>query len=208
MSQCSLTALVNRLGWLVMVALVSGCASLTPLPADWQLDQREQALLAIADWRFKGKLGVRAPGDSGSAYVNWAQADKEYEINMHGPLGQGGAQITGGPGGVLLIQADREQRAETAAELVQRAFGWRLPMAALEYWVRGLPAPGIDARRQIERNEQGLLKLQAQDGWVLEYSNYKLVQGHALPGKLKAESESLGLRLVLVISDWHLGAES
>ncbi|UTA47472.1 lipoprotein insertase outer membrane protein LolB [Simiduia sp. 21SJ11W-1] len=186
---------------------MTACTRLQPLPAGWVLDEREQALLAIDQWRFDGKLGVRAPGDSGSAYVNWDQAPGQYSIRMQGPLGQGSAKINGSAQGVKLTQGDQVRYARNATELVQKAFGWQLPMAALEYWVRGLPAPG-SARAQIARNEQGLLVGQSQDGWELEYSQYKLVQGHALPGRLKAESKALGVRLILVINDWQLGAES
>ncbi|MBB3170140.1 lipoprotein insertase outer membrane protein LolB [Simiduia aestuariiviva] len=194
--------------WVSILLLLVGCARLQPLPADWQLDQREQALLAIDHWRFDGKLGVKAPSDSGSVYVGWSQRAEAYAIQMQGPLGQGGGTLVGGPSGVRLQQGDRELAAPTASALVRDAFGWELPMSALPFWVRGLPAPDLKQRQSIERDAQGLLTKQYQDGWVLEYSQYKLVQGHALPGKLKAESKALGLRLVLVISDWKLGAES
>jgi outer membrane lipoprotein LolB len=191
----------------LLVALVA-CTSLQRLPADWALDAREQKLMAITQWHMSGKLGVRAPHDSASLYVDWRQADDAYEIQLSGPMGQGGGSISGDAAGVSLHRDGQVRRAASAEALVQQAFGWQLPMGALRYWVRGLPAPGLTSRAALERNAQGLLVSQEQAGWVLEYSHYKLVQGQALPGKLKAESTRLGLRLVLIVNDWKLEAES
>lgn len=193
--------------WLgaLLVLLVSGCARLQPLPADWSLDAREQQLSAIAAWQMQGKLGIKAPGDSGSVYVNWAQGTDRYDITLSGPLGQGSGSITGTADEVVLEQGGQTLRADSAEELVLQAFGWQLPMQALTYWVRGLPAPELAGRQSVERDAQGLIIAQEQAGWTLEYSQYKLVQGLALPGKLKAESSRLGVRLILVVNDWTLG---
>ena len=195
----------RRASCVALLFLLTSCARLQPLPEGWQLDAREQNLLAVRQWALSGKLGVRSTTESGSLYVHWLQKDVQYDIQLSGPLGQGGGSISGSPDGVILHADGREQRAASAEELVHRAFGWQLPMQALTYWVRGLPAPELTNREAIERDAQGLLISQAQDGWVLEYSQYKLVQGHALPGRLKAESARLGLRLVLVVNDWKLG---
>ncbi|MCK7583328.1 MAG: hypothetical protein MZV65_52485 [Chromatiales bacterium] len=61
--------------------------------------------------------------------------------------------------------------------------GWRLPIAQLDWWVRGLPAPR--ARRDA-RAGRGRAPAAAccQQGWQLRYESYLRVDGYDLPGRL------------------------
>lgn len=194
--------------WLVVVftALLTACATgPRPVPADLALDEREQSLLALAHWQFSGKLGFVSAGESGSVYVDWLQQQDHYRIGLRGPLGQGGGEIAGSESGVSLIQDGRTYRADSAEALLQQRLGLPIPIMDLQYWVRALPVPERPGRQQLERDERGLLTRQHQDGWVLDYSNYAMVDGQALPGRIKASSEALGIRLNLIIKNWQLG---
>ena len=195
---------MRLLAWFVLILVLQACSSHRPLPADVSLDNREQALLAVTDWRLEGKLGFRAPAESGSAYLTWGQAAEHFSIRVQGPLGQGSAAIDGAPGNVMLSHEGEEFRGENAEQLLAQQLGWQLPVSDLRYWVRALPAPDRAARANIERDERGLLLRQSQDDWVLEYGQYQWVQGHALPGRIKAQSASRGVRLNLVIKQWQL----
>ena len=194
---------------LMMLLLVSGCVhhgSLTP-PQDVQEHQRQ--LQAIDDWQLTGKLGIRTADDNGSASLKWAQQLINYQINLSGPLGQKRMIITGAPGKVRLEQTGEPvQEAKTAEALIKKSAGWTLPVAQLAYWVRGVPAPKLRITH-LQQNESGLIAQLIQGDWIISYSNYRDQSFNGailpLPGKITAEYKDV--RLVLVIRDWHLGAQ-
>lgn len=190
------------------VLILQACAiSHQPVPIDARLDQREQQLVAIEHWAFSGKLGVKAPSDSGSLYITWRQDKQDFVIDLQGPLGQGSAKMVSVNNEVSLEHDGEHYRSQSAELLIFERFGWQLPVDQLQYWVRALPAPSDEVERQLERDEQGLLLAQHQSDWQIEYSQYHWVGDQALPGKIRAESLSLGVKLTLVISQWELGAK-
>ena len=119
------------------LALLSGCAGLTSHEAlEGQGDAQtwkthKQQLSELDAWQIDGKVGIRAPRDSGSGTLFWLQRQGYYDIRLSGPLGRGAEQL-----------------------------GWRLPVSHLLWWVRGLPAPDsksrltLDADSRLARLEQ------------------------------------------------------
>ncbi|MDN3638399.1 lipoprotein insertase outer membrane protein LolB [Simiduia curdlanivorans] len=200
----------RRLAFVCAFALLlQACAGKhMPVPADAELDRREQQLMNIERWSFNGKLGVKAPGESASVYITWHQQQQDYVIGLQGPLGQGSAKMSGTERGAVLEQDGERYQSDDAESLVFQRFGWQLPVQQLKYWLRALPAPASADERQLERDEQGLLLSQQQAGWSLQYSQYHWVGEQALPGKIKAESAALGVRLILVINQWQLEANT
>ena len=187
--------------------LMIGCASqrgLTP-PANLQAHQAQ--LEAIHSWQISGKLGIRSPAENGSASLKWQQQPGHYQINLSGPLGHKRLQISGNPKQVTLTQAGQAPLSAKSAEaLIKKAAGWTLPVAQLNYWVRGLPAPKAPITA-LNLSPEGLISELQQAGWTIHYSNY---QNHAhpsgtlaLPGKIQAQHRDL--RLTLVIRAWQLG---
>ena len=77
-------------------------------------------------------------------------------------------------------------------------------MDSLRYWVLGRPAPGpVDALQLDAANRLHVLR---QDGWEIEYTEYRPVPPWSLPVKLKARRGDVELRLA--ISDWLPGADA
>ena len=84
--------------------------------------------------------------------------------------------------------------------MIQQRIGWRLPVDALKWWVRGLAAPGkID--HQIIDAEGQLINLQ-QNGWTVKFSRYDLTNGVVLPKRLNATKDNY--RVKLAISRWRM----
>ena len=194
---------------LIMLFAVSGCVhrgSLTP-PQDVQEHQRQ--LQTIGDWQLTGKLGIRTANDSGSASLKWSQQIANYQINLSGPLGQKRMIITGTPEKVRLEQTGEPvQEAKTAEALIKKSAGWTLPVTQLAYWVRGVPAPKLRITH-LQQNESGLIAQLIQGDWNITYGNYRdqTFNGMTLPLPGKITAEYKDVRLVLVIRDWHLGAQ-
>lgn len=83
------------------LALLSGCAGLTSHEAlEGQGDAQtwkthKQQLSELDAWQIDGKVGIRAPRDSGSGTLFWLQRQGYYDIRLSGPLGRGAARLTG-----------------------------------------------------------------------------------------------------------------
>lgn len=194
---------------LIVMVFASGCAhQQRPLPEqDWQ--QRERQLNLIRNWQISGKLGIRVPGDNGSATLNWKQSRQDYRIDLSGPMGSGRMAIDRRNGIVTLTTAGEEpQQARSGEELILAHTGWTIPVAQLIWWVRALPAPNEPISAQAFTDNGQLQRLE-QAGWTLDYSNYQAVytgnhnQTTALPGRIVAAWGDI--RLTLIIREWHLG---
>ena len=192
---------------LAMLLLLSGCVHQTthqPVP-DWETHQTR--VQQLSHWQITGKLGVRVPGDNGSANLRWENQAQNFRLDLSGPFGQGRLLITGKPGKVTLQQpGDAPLIADSAASLIYQATGWTLPVELLTFWVRGIPAPQQPVS-WIEKNDAGLVAALKQDGWHIHYSQYQRVKLDGttyvqLPGKILAEYQDI--RLTLIIRQWTL----
>ncbi len=190
---------------------MGGCASITqePLPqglseqppANWA--QRQQTLQQFRQWELSGKLAVRQPGDSGSAIINsWVQDGDHYSLALSSAfLGMGSTRLEGTPGFIRLELPDGEEYASGDPQgLIYAATGWELPIDALVWWIRGLPAPSGDFRLAFD--PQGRLAQIQQRGWTIRYERWHtfLDDKPELPERLTARK---GEKLVrVVVSSW------
>lgn len=166
--------------------------------AAWQ--SHRQAVAPLDSWILQGKLGVKAPGESGSGTVFWLQQQDYYDIRLSGPLGRGATRIQGSDRGITLdIAGQPSMSAPSAEALLEEQIGWRLPVEHLLWWVRGLPAPDSPSRLQLNPDSQ-LARL-AQAGWTVEYSRYQQIDGVTLPQRLQLSGHNI--LLTLVITRWE-----
>ena len=189
-----------------LIALLAGCAGTGPRealqgqgnPQQWREHKRQ--LTALDGWQIDGKVGIRAPRDSGSGTLFWLQRQDYYDIRLAGPLGRGAARLTGRPGLVALEVANQGRyEAPTPEALLDEQLGWRLPVSHLIWWVRGLPAP--DTRSELNLDADSRLASLKQDGWDVEYLRYTEQNGYWLPERIKLHGEDLDV--TLVIKDWQ-----
>ena len=186
--------------------VLSGCSLFTSQEAvqgqgnsaHWQA--HKQQIAAIDGWQISGKMGIRAPSDSGSATLFWLQRQDYFDIRLSGPLGSGAARLSGHPDEVLLDIANQGQfRANSPEDLLEARLGWRLPISNLFWWVRGLPAPNSKSRVTLDGNSH-LAQLE-QDGWQIDYLGYSEQAGYNLPERIKLKGADL--QITLVIKDWQ-----
>jgi outer membrane lipoprotein LolB len=189
-----------------LITLLAGCAGLTSResvegqgdPQQWQAHKAKVA--ALDGWQISGKVGIRAPKDSGSGTLFWLQRQDYYDIRLSGPLGRGAARLTGREGDVLLEVANQGRyQAESPEALLEEQLGWRLPVSHLFWWVRGLPAP--DSRSRVTLDSDSQLARLEQDGWQLQYLTYTEQDGYRLPERIKLHGTDLDI--TLVIKDWQ-----
>ena len=189
-----------------LIALLAGCAGLTSHealegqgdPAQWKA--HKQQISQLDGWQISGKIGIRAPRDSGSATLFWLQRQDYYDIRLSGPLGGGAARLTGRPGDILLEVANRGRfQAPSPEALLREQLRLDLPVSNLLWWIRGLPAP--DSRSRLTLDGDSHLARLEQDGWQVEYQRYTEQNGYALPERLKLYGQDL--EVTLVIKDWQ-----
>ena len=188
------------------LALLSGCAGLTSHEAlEGQGDEQtwkthKQQLSELDAWQIDGKVGIRAPRDSGSGTLFWLQRQDYFDIRLSGPLGRGATRLTGRPDAVTLeIAGQGRYQADSPEALVERQLGWQLPVSNLLWWVRGLPAP--DSRSRLSLDGASRLARLEQDGWQVNYLAYRNEDGYALPERIRLEGRDL--QVTLVIKDWQ-----
>ncbi|MNQ27675.1 Outer-membrane lipoprotein LolB precursor [compost metagenome] len=198
--------LVRQLLVFSLIALLTGCAGLTSRealegegsPALWQ--SHKQQIGSLDAWQISGKVGIRAPQDSGSGTLFWLQRQDYYDIRLSGPLGRGAARLTGRPGDSQLEVANQGRyQAASPEQLLQQQLGLNLPVSHLLWWIRGLPAPDSRSRLTLDRDSR--LAQLSQDGWQVDYLRYTEQGGYWLPERLKLSGHDL--HITLVIKDWQ-----
>lgn len=185
----------------LLALATTGCVQeLARAPGDWRTHVAE--LRAQERWQLQGKIGVRAERQGGSAFLSWRQQAGDYRLVLSGALGLGKLVLNGDASGVRWTDEDGTPRHHPDPEhLIAEAWGWRVPVAALQYWVRGIPSPASGF--EDARFENGLPVHFRQAGWVVEPAAYRLVDGFALPTRVRvSDGEAV---LTVSINRWEFG---
>ena len=83
---------------------------------------------------------------------------------------------------------------------MQQRLGWQFPLRNLIYWVRGIPAPNIPAKKKMGKHMQ-LVALK-QQGWQINFSRYQRIGNITLPSELDLFNSRLQVRII--IKNWTL----
>lgn len=162
---------------------------------------RTQKLNAIVHWGFVGKISLDDGDRGGSGRLQWDVKPGQSELDFHGALGRGAWHLQIGAQGAVLKMADGTQEtAASVSELIQGNVGWPVPFDALQWWVRGLAAPGATESRQLD--PEGLLVSLNQFGWSVDFDRYDSVGGIGLPVRLNATRDQY--RVKLAVRHWRM----
>ena len=117
-------------------------------------------------FQLQGKIGVRTPQQTGSAFFTWVQQQEEFDIELSGILGVGKTQISGTPGQVTLNSAKTGLiQAASAEELLQRATGWQAPISYLVDWVQARPAT---TTAKLQKDDAQRINQIIEQGWTVD----------------------------------------
>ncbi|OHV12389.1 outer membrane lipoprotein LolB [Kushneria phosphatilytica] len=187
----------------LFVVLLAGCAGQPPQPdmarkpGDWK--SQHERLTTLSRWDIAGKVAIRTPEDSESANLDWQRTPDHYRIMVSGPFGAGRNTLEGNSRSVTLTNGDGTFRAATPEALMEDRMGWSLPVSALDYWIRGLPAPGTPHR--VNRDDTGFPEVMHQNGWTIQYRDWTRADGLWLPRRLIMDYGEL--HSVLVLNQWQ-----
>ena len=152
------------------------------------------------DFRLRGKIAVRGPGDAFSASFDWMQRGEAFDIDLWGPLGQGRVHLRG-DGTRLTVTDARGTTASGigAQRLMTSTLGWSVPISALPYWVRGRYDPG-NAVSGESWAADGTLAGFRQLGWAVEVSRWRESALGRVPARIVATQRER--RIVIVCKEW------
>lgn len=190
--------------WLLcglLVLLLGACATAPDQPLSntpWQ--QRELQLTALNHWSANGKLALRSGDQAETANLDWRQRGPHSRLQLSGPMGLRATEIHSDGKQLKVQRGDQQQDYDISSPgALQQQTGWDLPVRSLPYWLKGLPAPeGADTHMNIEQN---LLRQLRQDGWTIDFEQYRQFDDYTLPTRLTATRGSTRARIV--IQSWH-----
>lgn len=155
-----------------------GCQSVpnAPIPAVSPTVTAPTPTLPNADlpqhFTINGKIGVKSPKQTGSAFYTWSQVQDNFAIGIEGILGVGRADIRY-EGNLATIKSDSIRTenhtltAQSPEALLQKVSGWNAPISQLPYWILGKYAPS-DSNNQ--RDAQGRLSVAQNSDWTANFS--------------------------------------
>jgi outer membrane lipoprotein LolB len=185
--------LAQRLALAVACAGVMACSTLTAprqLPVDGQ------------GFRLEGRIAVRYGSENLSGRIAWTHLPARDEVDLATPLGNQVAQLL--RTAAMATLTDSQQRVSSAPDvetLTERQLGWRLPLAGLSLWVRGIVVGPADA---VQRDPKGRMEKLHQAGWQVDYA-YDDASGSDLPRRLimKYERGAEPLEIRIVVDRWE-----
>lgn len=163
---------------------------------------REKVLDAQHDWSLHARFAASDGQHGGSGSLDWKQMGDRYQFTLRAPITGKSVRLDGGPDGAVLAGLDGGPLAgATADEVLNEAFGWRVPVADLAYWVRGLRALGAAA--VLTFGADGLPATLDQDGWHVEYRDWYADRKPPLPRKVYASRKPYSVRVL--VQTWNAG---
>lgn len=193
-SNCAaLFRVADRVKWLIAgLALLSGCAS---APAPVALHD-----MPVPGFTLNGRVAVRHKDNGFSGNLYWKHEAGKDELRLLSPLGQTVAEIRRDAIGATLEASGVRHAADNAADLTEKVLGWRLPLENMPFWAQGRASPENGAT--ITRDEPGNIVRLSQQGWEIEYRDYRLQAGFALPYRLLMRGADMELKLA--VDEWEL----
>lgn len=184
---------------LLAAACLAGCAHAPPAIDDLDVDARRARLRALPGWDMRGRLAVDTGERAFQARFRWHQEGETLRLNVRGPFGAGSFEIAGDDAALTLrTRGERWQLVDPEAEL-SALFGWWMPVGSLDSWLLGLPDEAFESDARTDR--AGRLVALEQRLWTLEFDDYRLASGVALPGTISLRHGPLTMRLT--IDDWE-----
>jgi outer membrane lipoprotein LolB len=181
----------------LILLFLAGCATQPGPGSDGDTWQQHQAALAsLTHWSATGKIALRNSTRSESGNMSWSQRDLTSELILSGPLGLNTTTLQSD--GQLLVINDGQQTRQfdlSLDEVIATETGWDLPVQALHFWLKGMPAPALDI--QMLELDAGRIKRLQQSDWTITVERYQQFGQIILPTKLRIERADTRARIII-----------
>jgi len=146
-------------------------------------------------FELEGRLAASDGQRAGNGGLLWTHSPAIDEWTVMSPLGQIVAQLVSTPRGARLLTADGEvQEADDARTMLPRLLGVSAPLDGLAYWVQASLRPGA---RVLSVDAVGRPARVSDEGWIIEYPEYRDASPHAPPRRIDASWGDTRIRLII-----------
>lgn len=180
---------------LLFLAACAGIPKTDTTPGSWQA-QRER-IEAINYFTASGKIALRTAEQAESASLLWRQLGESSHLRLSGPMGLSATTVDSNGKQVVMHQGDETYRWDIGDPALQYTQGLNLPLRALQFWLKGVPAPELELER-LRLDPAGELPLSLQQqGWQVEYQGFATFEGYILPTRLEVSRDDTNARIIL-----------
>ncbi len=178
---------------------MAACAGQQPLPPAGSWEEHSAGLQTFTHWTAEGKIALRSPDQSESASMRWQQDGAASRLSLSGPLGVAATSLYSDGRSLVIRQGEDVTTWDLASEtpILEEKTGWDLPLLALPYWIKGVPAPGLPVQGSEQGPDPALLQVLRQDDWVIRYEDYAVFGQFTLPTALRLQHQDTSLRLII-----------
>lgn len=184
---------------LAFTLLLAACASPGSRPPGSLEWSQHRAQLAILDhWTASGKLSLRTADQAESANMVWQQQAGTSQLSLSGPMGLNATTISSDGQQMQIDRGDEQLSFDISTpDAVRRNTGWDLPLNALPFWLKGLPAPAMEVQALELNPSSDLLHKLQQDEWQVLYQDYQDFHGYTLPTRLRIQRGDTAVKIIL-----------
>jgi outer membrane lipoprotein LolB len=152
---------------------------------------------------YTGRFSAMAQGNgrpsSVSGHFTVEVRGRQQVIELATPVGTTVARIEIEPGRATATGPQMQmETGPNADELLERLFGWRLPVSGLADWLEGRPEPSRPARTQRAGDRISVIE---QDGWTIRIDEYSSTTNKpsrlALDRPMADGSPAVSVRLIV-----------
>lgn len=193
-------------GLLLLATWLAACSSIAP-PAEENSDWARQRdrLQQMDAWELRGRVNVRYDNESDTPSIRWQQRGDDYSILLWGTFNAGRTLISGQPGRVTLESGSETLTANSPEQLILEQLGYELPVSQLNYWIKGIPAPG--SQPQLSFNELNQLTTIVQEDWTVQLSDMRQYGPLSLPREVVLTRPRNDIRLRFIRLSWTPNAQ-
>ncbi len=189
---------------LLLVIFSYGCASLIePPPPAGSWEAHRQQIEPLQQWSLEAQIGLKTSEESLSGRMSWTQSAQGYALQIRDPLGREVLQLSQQGALAKLVIKEQRWEGQDAEALLLAHTGWKLPLAQLPLWLRGLPGAS-ETYSLGSDNHLATLSYQSQYRWLLAFNEYQHIAPYTLPYRLKVNGPDVTIKLV--ITHWDLPA--
>ena len=192
---------------LISVFFLSGCATFSQPTVRLNSNIHQLSLQQLDSWLIKGKLGFKNFEKKQSANFRWQQnqQQQQYQLNLTSIIGTSILNMRGDEESVILTTNNETYQDSDPSYLIWRVTGWQIPVEKLRFWVKGQH----QKNDKVLTSEQGWVS-QLQPvcnnckNWLINYDNYKLIDGVWLPHKVVLLNNINNSQLLIRVNEWEL----
>jgi len=187
-----------------ILAFLSGCSSLehnqqAEIVTHEAQIERNKKLIALKNWKIKGKMAIITPDERQSATLNWHyQGDKNNQVlNLTTILGIQVFNLESVNGMHIVEVSGERYQSPDLNKILTSLTGFTLPTQAMTFWLKGLPYLNTDviSYNNITDLPETLTSYYDEKKWQVKYSRYRQILEYQLATIFTIKQDDLVIKI-------------